>query len=180
MTEHIIANCAIDRGGFSDTVLQRGVKLDNLIQVGHNTLLGENTVVAALAGFSGGTSGISDIPVILVNQDNAQLGNALVDLFNDPALADLMEPTTSSDLEAARQLIDSDEAAARELFTDDDIEKRLSAIATRGFTLIGDVNPKEAMQKAANFTPVPGGVGLLTVAMLMKNTVEAAKRRRGV
>jgi UDP-3-O-[3-hydroxymyristoyl] glucosamine N-acyltransferase len=50
------ANCAIDRGGFSDTVLQRGVKLDNLIQVGHNTLLGENTVVAALAGFSGGTS----------------------------------------------------------------------------------------------------------------------------
>lgn len=49
------ANCAIDRGGFSDTVLKRGVKLDNLIQIGHNTLLGENTVVAALAGFSGGT-----------------------------------------------------------------------------------------------------------------------------
>jgi UDP-3-O-[3-hydroxymyristoyl] glucosamine N-acyltransferase len=49
------ANCAIDRGGFSDTVLQRGVKLDNLIQVGHNTLLGEDTVVAALTGFSGGT-----------------------------------------------------------------------------------------------------------------------------
>jgi UDP-3-O-[3-hydroxymyristoyl] glucosamine N-acyltransferase len=50
------ANCTIDRGGFSDTVLQRGVKLDNLIQVGHNTMLGENTVVAALTGFSGGTS----------------------------------------------------------------------------------------------------------------------------
>jgi methylenetetrahydrofolate dehydrogenase (NADP+)/methenyltetrahydrofolate cyclohydrolase len=73
-----------------------------------------------------------------------------------------------------------DEAAARELFADDDIEKRLKAIADRGFTLIGDVNPKEVMQKAANFTPVPGGVGLLTVAMLMKNTVEAAKLRRGV
>jgi UDP-3-O-[3-hydroxymyristoyl] glucosamine N-acyltransferase len=50
------ANCTIDRGGFSDTVVQRGVKLDNLIQVGHNTMLGENTVVAALTGFSGGTS----------------------------------------------------------------------------------------------------------------------------
>ncbi|HET7142986.1 MAG TPA: ABC transporter permease, partial [Anaerolineales bacterium] len=62
--------------------------------------------------FSGGTSGISNIPIILVNQDDAQLGNALVDLFNDPALADLMEPSVSSDLEAARQLIDSDEAAA--------------------------------------------------------------------
>jgi UDP-3-O-[3-hydroxymyristoyl] glucosamine N-acyltransferase len=49
------ANCAIDRGGFGDTVLRRGVKLDNLIQVGHNCDIGEDTVVAALAGFSGGT-----------------------------------------------------------------------------------------------------------------------------
>ena len=72
------------------------------------------------------------------------------------------------------------ENAASGLFADDDIEKRLNTIASRGFTLVGDVNPKEAMQKAANFTPVPGGVGLLTVAMLMQNTVEAAKRRRGV
>lgn len=49
------ANCAIDRGGFGDTVLHRGVKLDNMVQVGHNCELGEDTVVAALAGFSGGT-----------------------------------------------------------------------------------------------------------------------------
>ncbi|HET9529479.1 MAG TPA: UDP-3-O-(3-hydroxymyristoyl)glucosamine N-acyltransferase [Blastocatellia bacterium] len=49
------ANCAIDRAGFGDTVLGRGVKLDNFIQVGHNTEIGEDTVVAALTGFSGGT-----------------------------------------------------------------------------------------------------------------------------
>lgn len=49
------ANCTIDRGGFGDTVLRRGVKLDNLVQVGHNCDIGEDTVVAALAGFSGGT-----------------------------------------------------------------------------------------------------------------------------
>jgi UDP-3-O-[3-hydroxymyristoyl] glucosamine N-acyltransferase len=49
------ANCAIDRGGFGDTVLRRGVKLDNLIQIGHNCDVGEDTVIAALAGFSGGT-----------------------------------------------------------------------------------------------------------------------------
>jgi len=67
---------------------------------------------------------------------------------------------------------------AHELFGDDELEKRLNTIAKRGFTLVGDVNPKEAKEKAANFTPVPGGVGLLTVAMLMKNTVEAAKMRR--
>ena len=67
---------------------------------------------------------------------------------------------------------------AKELFGEDELEKRLKTIAKRGFTLVGDVNPKEAKEKAANFTPVPGGVGLLTVAMLMKNTVEAAKMRR--
>ncbi len=72
----------------------------------------------------------------------------------------------------------ADPNLARELFADDEIEKRLAAIAKRGYTLVGDVNPREAMEKAANFTPVPGGVGLLTVAMLMKNTVEASKARR--
>ena len=72
----------------------------------------------------------------------------------------------------------SDADFARQLFDETEIEKRLNTIEKRGFTLVGDVNPKEARSKAAYFTPVPGGVGLLTVAMLMKNTVEAAKRRR--
>jgi methylenetetrahydrofolate dehydrogenase (NADP+)/methenyltetrahydrofolate cyclohydrolase len=72
----------------------------------------------------------------------------------------------------------SDADFARELFDETELEKRLNTIEKRGFTLVGDVNPREAMAKAANFTPVPGGVGLLTVAMLMKNTLDAAKRRR--
>lgn len=67
---------------------------------------------------------------------------------------------------------------ARELFDETEIEKRLRTIEKRGFTLVGDVNPKEAMEKSGAFTPVPGGVGLMTIAMLMKNTVEAAKARR--
>ena len=74
----------------------------------------------------------------------------------------------------------SDKDTARELFAEGDLDKRFAAIDKRGFTLVGDVNPKEAMGRAANFTPVPGGVGLLTVAMLMKNTVKAAKMRRGI
>ncbi len=72
----------------------------------------------------------------------------------------------------------SDVELAKELFGADELEKRLNTIAKRGFTLVGDVSPKDAKERAANFTPVPGGVGLLTVAMLMKNTVEAAKMRR--
>lgn len=72
----------------------------------------------------------------------------------------------------------SDAEFAEELFDETDLEKRLATIEKRGATLVGDVNPKEAKAKAANFTPVPGGVGLLTVAMLMKNTVDAARERR--
>ncbi|MDQ3802117.1 MAG: bifunctional methylenetetrahydrofolate dehydrogenase/methenyltetrahydrofolate cyclohydrolase FolD [Acidobacteriota bacterium] len=74
----------------------------------------------------------------------------------------------------------SDAAQARELFDESEIEKRLNTIEKRGFTLVGDVNPKEARAGAGKFTPVPGGVGLMTIAMLMRNTVDAAKMRRGI
>jgi methylenetetrahydrofolate dehydrogenase (NADP+)/methenyltetrahydrofolate cyclohydrolase len=56
--------------------------------------------------------------------------------------------------------------------------KREAAFAKHGSTLIGDVHPKVA-EVAAAITPVPGGVGPLTIAMLMHNTVRAAKLRRG-
>ena len=73
----------------------------------------------------------------------------------------------------------TDEATARRLFGDE-AEKRLEAISKRGYTLVGDVNPGEADEVAGRRTPVPGGVGLLTVAMLMRNTVKAARLRRGL
>jgi ABC-2 type transport system permease protein len=62
--------------------------------------------------FSGGSTGISDIPVVIVNLDKGDLGNALEDLFNSDELSDLMEPTASDSPETARQLIDSDGASA--------------------------------------------------------------------
>lgn len=46
----------------------------------------------------------------------------------------------------------------------------------KGYRLVGDVNFKEAVQVASAITPVPGGVGPLTIAMLMKNTLLAAER----
>ena len=49
------ANCCVDRAGFGETRIRRGAKFDNLIQIGHNVEIGADTVVAALAGFSGGT-----------------------------------------------------------------------------------------------------------------------------
>jgi methylenetetrahydrofolate dehydrogenase (NADP+)/methenyltetrahydrofolate cyclohydrolase len=57
--------------------------------------------------------------------------------------------------------------------------KREAAFAKRGSTIVGDVHPK-AFELAGAYTPVPGGVGPLTIAMLMANTVRAAKMRRGI
>jgi methylenetetrahydrofolate dehydrogenase (NADP+) / methenyltetrahydrofolate cyclohydrolase len=57
--------------------------------------------------------------------------------------------------------------------------KREATFAKRGSTIVGDVDPK-AFELSAAYTPVPGGVGPLTIAMLMKNTVRAAKMRRGL
>jgi methylenetetrahydrofolate dehydrogenase (NADP+)/methenyltetrahydrofolate cyclohydrolase len=57
-------------------------------------------------------------------------------------------------------------------------EKRERDFAAKGSTLMGDVHPKVA-EVAGAITPVPGGVGPLTIAMLMSNTVKAAKLRRG-
>ncbi|HYP54276.1 MAG TPA: hypothetical protein VEQ42_12080, partial [Pyrinomonadaceae bacterium] len=71
----------------------------------------------------------------------------------------------------------ADEQLARELFDAEEAERRVEVIRRRGFTLVGDVHPAEAQRVAGRLTPVPGGVGLLTVAMLMRNTVTAAGRR---
>ena len=73
----------------------------------------------------------------------------------------------------------TDEATVRQMFGDE-AGGRLAIVAKRGYTLVGDVNPSEAQEVAGRLTPVPGGVGLLTVAMLMRNTVRAARQRRGL
>ena len=57
--------------------------------------------------------------------------------------------------------------------------KRAEIFSKRGSTIVGDVHPK-AFEVAGAYTPVPGGVGPLTIAMLMANTVRAARLRRGL
>ena len=58
-------------------------------------------------------------------------------------------------------------------------EKREKQFAEKGSTIIGDCDPR-VTRMAGAVTPVPGGVGKLTIAMLMSNTVKAAKLRRGI
>jgi len=59
-------------------------------------------------------------------------------------------------------------------------QKKLAAFEKRGAVLAGDVDYTQVAPRAGRITPVPGGVGPLTIAMLMANTVKAAKLRRGL
>jgi len=52
--------------------------------------------------------------------------------------------------------------------------------AAKGFRLVGDCDFEPIKEKASAITPVPGGVGPMTVTMLMMNTIEAAERRAGL
>ncbi len=68
----------------------------------------------------------------------------------------------------------TDEAACRRLFGDD--AARLRELREKGSTLVGDVHPIEGRSRAGWLAPVPGGVGPMTIAMLLRNTLEAARR----
>jgi ABC-2 type transport system permease protein len=72
--------------------------------------VGLGFVTGRFNGNSG--SGLADIPVVLVNLDKKELGNALIEAFNSPELATLVAPTEADSPEAARRLIDADQSAA--------------------------------------------------------------------
>lgn len=110
---------------------------------------------AVTGRFSGGTStGLSDIPIILINQDGGELGNALVEMFSSAELADLIEPSIGTDFTDARANVDADEAAAVILipagFTN-------SIIPTEGMTA-----PSEVVQIELYTNPTrPNSVGVV-------------------
>jgi len=71
----------------------------------------------------------------------------------------------------------SDRVQAEAIFTRK--PERLAAFDKKGSLLVGDVHPVDVAECAGLYTPVPGGVGPLTIAMLMSNTIDAAERRLG-
>ena len=72
----------------------------------------------------------------------------------------------------------SDRAEIQRLFGDD--AARWKDFEKRGYVWAGDVDERSVREVASMMTPVPGGVGPMTIAILMKNTVKAAKLRRGL
>jgi ABC-2 type transport system permease protein len=90
--------------------------------------IGMGFVTGRFSGNSG--SGLSDIPVAIVNLDKGQMGNALVDVFKSTDLSTLVAPTELDSPEAARRLIDEDKFAA-------------AVIIPKGFT--ESIIPSQAM-----------------------------------
>jgi methylenetetrahydrofolate dehydrogenase (NADP+) / methenyltetrahydrofolate cyclohydrolase len=72
----------------------------------------------------------------------------------------------------------SDRGEVQRLFGED--EARLKDFEKRGYIWVGDVDERSVRDVASMMTPVPGGVGPMTIAVLMKNTVKAARMRRGI
>ncbi|HAX69367.1 MAG TPA: hypothetical protein DCY14_07175 [Anaerolineae bacterium] len=114
--------------------------------------------------FSGSSSGISDIPVVIVNLDDGELGKALVDVFNSEDLAELVEPTSGSEPEAARLMVDDDEAAA-------------AIIIPAGFSRSiipqqEDFNPETALEKEALKIEIYANPTRPTSAGIIKSIVD--------
>jgi methylenetetrahydrofolate dehydrogenase (NADP+)/methenyltetrahydrofolate cyclohydrolase len=72
----------------------------------------------------------------------------------------------------------SDASEVNRLFGDD--EGRRKEFEKRGYIWVGDVDERGVKDVASMITPVPGGVGPMTIAVLMKNTIKAARMRRGL
>jgi methylenetetrahydrofolate dehydrogenase (NADP+) / methenyltetrahydrofolate cyclohydrolase len=89
--------------------------------------------------------------------------------------AEMVKPGATLIDVGINRITDPEEVA--EFFPND--AERAATFAKRGSVVVGDIHPA-AFARAGAYTPVPGGVGALTIAMLMQNTVTAAKLRRGI
>jgi methylenetetrahydrofolate dehydrogenase (NADP+)/methenyltetrahydrofolate cyclohydrolase len=107
----------------------------------------------------------------------AREGDILVAAMGKAALAtgDFIKPDATV-IDVGQNLLKTPEEIRRVFH---DPAAPLKQLETKGSVLVGDVQPEDAKEKAGAYTPVPGGVGPLTIAMLMSNTVQAARLRRG-
>jgi methylenetetrahydrofolate dehydrogenase (NADP+)/methenyltetrahydrofolate cyclohydrolase len=146
----------------------------NAVVVGRSDIVGKPTAILLLA---------ENATVTVCHSRTRDLGSftrradILVVAIGKPAFvtADMVKPG-STILDAGINRI-VDRAEFERFFAGDIAREEL--FQRRGSTVVGDVEPK-AFALAGAYTPVPGGIGPLTIAMLMANTVRAAKLRRGL
>ncbi|WP_227356494.1 tetrahydrofolate dehydrogenase/cyclohydrolase catalytic domain-containing protein [Haladaptatus salinisoli] len=129
-----------------------------------------------------GRSDIVGKPMANLFVQRDQGGNATVTVCHSRT-ADLAAKTREADVVVAAagvpEMIDGEMLSDGVTVIDVGIT-RVEADTEKGYELVGDVDFESAKEKASAITPVPGGVGPLTIAMLMYNTVKAASLQSGV
>jgi methylenetetrahydrofolate dehydrogenase (NADP+)/methenyltetrahydrofolate cyclohydrolase len=129
-----------------------------------------------------GRSNIVGKPMANLLVQKAAGGNATVTVCHSRT-EDLAEKTRAADIVIAAagvpEMITGDMLSAGVTVIDVGIT-RVDADTEKGYELVGDVEFETAKEKASAITPVPGGVGPMTRAMLLYNTVKAASRRANV
>jgi len=127
-----------------------------------------------------GRSNIVGKPVANLLLDKSEGGNATVTVCHSRT-KNMAEITKRADILIAAigkaEFITSDMIKDGAVVIDVGVNRVEDSTKKRGYRLVGDVDFKTAVEKASKITPVPGGVGPMTITMLMYNTVESAKRR---
>ena len=125
-----------------------------------------------------GRSNIVGRPVSNLLSMKGDGGNATVTVCHSRS-SDLVHFTRSADIIIAAlgipNYLGADMISEGVVIIDVGINRVEAPERKRGYRLVGDVNFGEVLQKASAITPVPGGVGPLTIAMLLSNTVQAAR-----
>src|SRR5438094_6924875 len=126
-----------------------------------------------------GRSLIVGKPLALLLMQKNKNGNATVTVVHSRS-RDLAHITRSADIIIAAigraEFVKADHVREGAVVIDVGINRVEDTASERGYRLVGDVAFEEVSKKASAITPVPGGVGPMTIAMLMANTVKAAKQ----
>ena len=126
-----------------------------------------------------GRSHIVGSPMSILMSKNTKVGNCTVTLCHSHT-KNLKEYTLNADIIIAAigkaNFITADMVKQGAVIIDVGINRVDDASLAKGFKLVGDVNFAEVSKKASYITPVPGGVGPMTIASLLKNTLIAAKK----
>jgi len=126
-----------------------------------------------------GRSMIVGKPLALLLMQKNKTGNATVTVVHSRS-SDLAEITRAADILVAAigraEFVKADHVREGAVVIDVGINRMEEATSERGYRLVGDVAFDEVSRRASAITPVPGGVGPMTIAMLMANTVKAARQ----
>jgi methylenetetrahydrofolate dehydrogenase (NADP+)/methenyltetrahydrofolate cyclohydrolase len=126
-----------------------------------------------------GRSMIVGKPLALLLMQKNKNGNATVTVVHSRS-SNLTQITRSADIVVAAigraEFLKGDHIREGAAVIDVGINRVEDAASERGYRFVGDVAFDEVSKKAEAITPVPGGVGPMTIAMLMANTVKAAKQ----